>query len=202
MKIKHVVPAVLGLLSLIGATAITIAAQETVPATGVGKTITSTVQVQAVNLGKRQLTVRNQEGEIFTIDVPPEVRRLAEVSAGDLIVTEYRQALAVGLHRTDSSTGIRERRESVSVERAGMDQPPGGVVRETIQVLANVVAIDKAQRQVTVRGAEHTVILEVSEGIDLEAIAVGDEVLAVYVQEIAINLEPAPAAAVQAWQSR
>ncbi len=114
-----------------------------------GKTITSTVRVQAVNLGKRQLTVQNQEGETFTIDVPPGVRRLAEVRAGDLIVTEYRQALAVGLHRTDSSTGIRERRESVSVERAGMDQPPGGVVRETIQVLANVVAIDKAQRQVT-----------------------------------------------------
>ena len=202
MKMKHVIPAVLGILSLLGATATTIAAQETVPVTGVGKTITSTVRVQAVNLGKRQLTVQNQEGETFTIDVPPEVRRLSEVRAGDLIVTEYRQALAVGLHRTDASTGIRERRESVSVERAGMDQPPGGVVRETIQVLANVVAIDKAQRQVTIRGAEHTVLLEVSEGIDLDAIAVGDEVLAVYIQEVAINLEPAPAAAIQGWKSR
>ncbi len=45
-------------------------------------------------------------------------------------------------------------------------------------------------------------ILEVSEGIDLEAIAVGDEVLAVYVQEVAINLEPAPATAIQGWKSR
>jgi hypothetical protein len=202
MKIKHVVPAILGLLSLLGATATTIAAQETVPITGVGEIITSTVRVQAVNLGKRQLTVRNQEGETFTIDVPPEVRRLAEIRPGDLIVAEHREALAVGLHRTDTSTGIRERRESVSVERAGMDQPPGLVARETIQVLANVVAIDQAQRKVTIRGAEHTVILKVSEGIDLEAIAVGDEVLAVYVQEVAINLEPAPAAAIQGWKSR
>ena len=202
MKIKHVFPAVLGLLSLLGATATTIAAQETVPVTGVGEILTSTVRVQAVNIGKRQLTVRNQEGETFTIDVPPEVRRLAEIRPGDLIVAEHREALAVGLHRTDTSTGIRERRESVSVERAGMDQPPGGVARETIQVLANVVAIDKAQRKVTIRGAEHTVILKVSEGIELDEIAVGDEVLAVYIQEVAINLAPAPAAAVQGWKSR
>lgn len=202
MKIKHVVPAALGLLSLLGVTATTVAAEKTAPATGVGETITTTVRVQAVNLGKRQLTVRNQEGETFTIDVPPEVRRLAEIRAGDVIVAEHREALAVGLHRTDTSTGIRERRESVSVERAGMDQPPGLVARETIQVLANVVAIDQAQRKVTIRGAEHTVILKVSEGIELDEIAVGDEVLAVYIQEVAINLEPAPAAAVQAWQSR
>jgi hypothetical protein len=202
MKIKHVFPAVLGLLSLLGATATAIAAQETVPVTGVGKTITSTVRVQAVNLGKRQLTVRTQEGETFTIDVPPEVRRLAEIRPGDVIVAEHRQALAVGLHRTDSSTGIRERRESVSVERAGMDQPPGIVARETVEILANVVAIDKAQRKVTIRGAEHTVILKVSEDIDLDAITVGDEVLAVYIQDVAINLQPAPPAVVKGWQAR
>jgi Cu/Ag efflux protein CusF len=202
MKIKHVFPAALGLLSLLGVTATTVAAEKTAPATGVGETITTTVRVQAVNLGKRQLTVRNQEGETFTIDVPPEVRRLAEIRPGDLIVAEHREALAVGLHRTDTSTGIRERRESVSVERAGMDQPPGLVARETIQVLANVVAIDQAQRKVTIRGAEHTVILKVSEGINLDEIAVGDEVLAVYIQEVAINLEPAPAAAIQGWKSR
>lgn len=202
MKIRHVVPAVLGLLSMLGVTVTTIAAQQTVPATGVGEIITSTVRVQAVNLAKRQLTVRNQEGETFIIDVPPEVRRLAEIRPGDVIVAEHREALAVVLHRTDASTGIRERRESVSVERAGMDQPPGMVARETVQVLANVLAIDKAQRKVTIQGAEHTVILKVSEGIDLDAIAVGDEVLAVYIQEVAINLEPAPPAVVKGWQAR
>jgi Cu/Ag efflux protein CusF len=202
MKMKNLFPIALGVLSLLGVTATPIAAQETTPAEGVGETITSTVRVHAVNLGKRQLTVQNQEGEIFTVDVPPEVRRLAEIKAGDLIVTEYRQALAVGLHKTDRSTGIRVRRESVSVERAGMDQPPGGVVRETVEILANVVAIDKARREVTIRGAEHTVVLTVPEDIDLGEIAVGDEVLALYVQELAINLEPAPAAAIEAWKSR
>ncbi|TVR63003.1 MAG: hypothetical protein EA420_08275 [Candidatus Competibacteraceae bacterium] len=208
MKMKNLFPMVLGVLSLLGVTATAIAAAEKAPVTGetaqaeIDEIITSTVRVHAVNLGKRQLTVQNQEGEIFTVDVPPEVRRLAEIKAGDLIVTEYRQALAVGLHKTDSSTGIRVRRESVSVERAGMDQPPGGVMRETVEILANVVAIDKARREVTIRGAEHTVVLTVPEDIDLGEIAVGDEVLALYVQELAINLEPAPAAAIEAWKSR
>jgi hypothetical protein len=208
MKVKNLLPAALGVLSLLGVTATTIAAEEKAPVTGktaqaeIDEIITSTVRVRAVNLGKRQLTLQNQEGEIFTVDVPPEVRRLAEIKAGDLIVTEYRQALAVGLYKTDSSTGIRVRRESTSVERAGMDQPPGGVVRETVEILANVVAIDKAQREVTIRGAEHAVVLTVPEDIDLGDIKVGDEVLAEYVQELAINLEPAPAAAIEAWKSR
>lgn len=202
MKMKNTLSAALGVLSLLGVNTATISAEEKAPVRGVGETITSTVRVQTVNLGKRQLTVQNQEGEIFTVDVPPEVRRLAEIKPGDLIVTEYRQALAIGLNKTDSSTGIRARRESVSVERAGMDQPPGGVVRETVEMLANVIAINKARREVTVRGAEHTVILKVSEGVDIDEIKVGDEVLAVYVQQVAINLEPAPAAAIQGWKSR
>lgn len=216
MKLKNTLPAVLGVLSLLGVTATTIAAERKAPVigetmaekemvapeVGMDDVITTTAQVRAVNLKKRQLTLKNQEGDILTVDIPPEVHRLSEIKTGDLIVTEYRQALAVGLNKTDSSSGIRARRESVSIERAGRDQPPGGVVRETIKVLANVMAIDLAKRWATIRGAEHTVVLRVPEDINLNEVKVGDEVLAEYIQELAINVEPAPPASVEAWNSK
>ena len=203
MKKKHTFPMVVGALSLLGitTTAIAVDGKAVTPEVAVSETLTATAQVQAVDLKNRQLTLKNQEGHILTVNVPPEVRRLAEIKAGDLIVTEYREALALGLRKT-SSSGIQARRESVSIERTGKDQPPGGVARENVQVLASIIAIDRAKRRVTIKGAEQTVVLTAPQDIDLADIKVGDEVLAEYIQELAINVEPAPATAVDAWNAR
>lgn len=122
MNIKKALAISLGTLSLLGVTATAMATEDKAsamvekmtenaampPEVAVSETLTTTAQVQAVDLENRRLTLKNQEGEIFTIDVPPEVRRLAEIKAGDLIVTDYRQALAVGISKTGDSGGIRD----------------------------------------------------------------------------------------------
>lgn len=215
---KNIFPTALGVLSLLSVTAI--AAEEKAPTTmekmsekmaekvvaspevAVEDTATMTAQVQAVDLKKREVTLKNKEGDIFTLDVPPEVRRLSEIKPGDLVVVRYNQALAVGLNKTGGGGGIRVRRESASVERAAKDQPPGAVARQNVEVLANIVAINKAKRLVTIKGAEHTVVLKAPEDIDLDDMKVGDEVLAQYVQELAITVEPAPPAAVSTWNAK
>ena len=214
MKIKNAL-VIAGTLSLLGVTATAIATEDKAsamvekmtenaamsPEVAVSETLTTTAQVQAVDLQNRQLTLKNQEGEVFTVDVPPEVRRLAEIKAGDLIVTEYRQALAVGFSKTDSG-GIRSRRESVNVERAGKDQSPGGVARKNVTIVANIIAIDRAKRRVTLKGAERAVVVTASEDINLDDLKVGDEILAEYLQELAIRVEPASSTAVEDWKSK
>ena len=117
-------------------------------------------------------------------------------------MTEYREALALGLRKISDSDGIQVKRESLSLERANKDQPPGAVARESIQVLANIIAIDRAKRQVTIKGAEQTVVLTAAEDINLNDVKVGDTVLAEYIQELAINVEPAPRSVVEAWNSK
>ena len=213
---KNTFPVALGVLGLLSVTATAMAAEEKAPAAvekmvekmmtspevEVGESTTMTAQVQAVDIKKREVTLKDKEGNVFTIDVPPEVRRLSEIKPGDVVVARYSEALALGLNKTSSSSGIRAKRESASIERAGMDQPPGGVARETVEVLASIIAIDKAKRQVTIKGAEHTVVVKAAEDIDLDKIKVGDEVLAEYVQELALNLEPAPPAAADAWNAK
>lgn len=215
MNIKNAL-VIAGTLSLLGVTATAIATEDkasvmvekmtknavTPPEVAVSETLTTTAQVQAVDVQNRRLTLKNQEGEVFTIDVPPEVRRLAEIKAGDLIVTEYRQALAVGISKTGDSSGIRSRRESVNLERAGKDQPPGAVARKNVTIVANIIAIDRAKRQVTLKGAERAVTVTAPEDINLDDLKVGDEVMADYLQELAIKVEPASPAAVEAWKSK
>lgn len=215
MNIKSAL-VIAGTLSLLGVTATAIATEDkasamvekmtenaaTPPEVAVSETLTTTAQVQAVDVQNRRLTLKNQEGEIFTIDVPPEVRRLAEIQAGDLIVTEYRQALAVGISKTGDSGGIRSRRESVNLERAGQDQLPGAVARKNVTIVANIIAIDRAKRQVTLKGAERAVTVTAPEDINLDELKVGDEVTAEYLEELAITVEPASPAAMEAWKSK
>jgi len=153
-------------------------------------------------LKDRQLTLKDRSGDVFTLDVPPEVQRLAEIKAGDLVVAQYSQALALELNKTEGDGGISARKATLSVGRADKDQAPAGVVRENVQVLANIIAIDKANRTVTIKGAVHTVVLKVPENIDLDAIKVGDEVLAAYVQELVMKVDPAPPAAVAGWKNK
>ena len=59
--------------------------------------------------------------------------------------------------------------------------------------VGTVTAVDTDARTVTIRGVERTVVLEVSEEIDLDTISVGDDVNALFQESIAISVEPAPA---------
>lgn len=90
----------------------------------------------------------------------------------------------------------------MNLERAGKDQPPGAVARKNVTIVANIIAIDRAKRQVTLKGAERAVTVTAPEDIHLDELKVGDEVTAEYLQELAIKVEPASAAAVEAWKSR
>lgn len=68
MKKKHTFLMVVGALSLMGIATTAIAAEGkavTPPEVAVSETLTATVQVQAVDLKNRQLTLKNQEGDIF-----------------------------------------------------------------------------------------------------------------------------------------
>lgn len=59
----------------------------------------------------------------------------------------------------------------------------------TVEIVATVEAVDPKAREVTVRGALQTVVLEVAEGVDLSRIKVGDNVRAVYVESISIQVK-------------
>jgi hypothetical protein len=50
------------------------------------------------------------------------------------------------------------------------------------------VAINAKKREVTVRGALQTVVLKAGEGVDLSPIKVGDNVRAVYIESLSIQV--------------
>ena len=68
---------------------------------------------------------------------------------------------------------------------------PGAAVEKTVQVIANVVAVNPKAQTVTLRGVKRTVELAVNDPAQLKEIKVGDQVEATYVEAVALEVTSA-----------
>ena len=129
-------------------------------------------------------------GNEVVFNLSDEVRNFDQIQVGDLVTLTYAQAIAMKLNKT-KNTGIRERDESMRTLRADTGQKPGGAIEKTVRMVADVVAVNPAANTVTLRGAENTVDLLVKDHAQLKEIKVGDQVEAVYVEAVALQVTAA-----------
>ncbi len=171
------------------ATPQTTAAAPAAPAVGVTETTTMTARVQAIDLKTRKVTLKPKNGKVFTIQVSEDARNLPQLRVGDTVVAKYTEAVAVDINRDTSTGGITSRKESVSGTRAPLGAMPGGTVRNTVEIIANVLAIDAKTRRVTFQGPENTLTVKVPAEVKMNKLEVGDQVRLTYVEELAISVE-------------
>ncbi|RUQ40921.1 MAG: hypothetical protein EKK69_03670 [Candidatus Competibacteraceae bacterium] len=171
------------------ATSQTTAAAPAAPAVGVTETTTMTARVQAIDLKTRKVTLKPKNGKAFTIQVSEDARNLPQVRVGDTVVAKYTEAVAVDINRDTSTGGITSRKESVSGTRAPLGAMSGGTVRNTVEIIANVLAIDAKTRRVTFQGPENTLTVKVPAEVKMNKLEVGDQVRLTYVEELAISVE-------------
>ncbi|MCG6868422.1 MAG: copper-binding protein [Gammaproteobacteria bacterium] len=146
--------------------------------------------VESIDQTTRAVTLRFPDESTTTFVAGDEVRNLAQVKKGDVVIIGYFDGLAIALE--PKGAGVRERTEGVAVTRAEPGEEPGATVTETLELVATVQAVDEKSRTVTLKGPERTAIFKVSDDIDLSEISVGDEVVATYLQYFAVSVEPAP----------
>lgn len=158
---------------------------------GMGDVVTLTATVQAVDLENRLVTLKGERGRVMTVNVGEEARNLDQVRVGDRVVITYREAMAVQLIKEPTSGGITERRSTLSGTRAELGQRPSATLRDKTEIVANVIAVNKKARRVTLQGPQNAVTVKVSPGIDLSSIRAGDQVRVVYVEEFGLSVEPA-----------
>jgi Cu/Ag efflux protein CusF len=145
-----------------------------------------TATVAAIDLDKREVTLKGEDGQVVTLTVGEEARNLPQVKVGDVVTFEYYQALAVALEPT--TTAIRAKVEHEEVGRAPPGARPAGYVEKTVDVTGSVQAIDTKTRTVTLRGPERVLTLHVEDDVDLSRIQVGQTVLARYIEGFAISV--------------
>jgi hypothetical protein len=168
-----------------------------VTATSPGKgTIASVVEARAKVVGidkaTRTVDLRRANGEVVSIVAGDEVKNFNQIKLGDDVVVQYVRALTLTLMKSGSKeTSIDVKTDAV---RSKAGEQPGAAVGRQVQVVANVVAVDKKAKTVTLKGPRgNTVDLVLDDPKQLELVKKGDQVDAVYTEAVAISLEAAPA---------
>jgi hypothetical protein len=161
-------------------------AQDT-PGAVVTEIAETVVTVTAVDRKARTVSVQRQDGELVTIQVPPESQNLDQVYPGARFLVRYLQSVAVFIS-PDGGTPSADVASSVQMAEKGAN--PGGVITEVIQIQARVDAIDYENRTVVLTGPEgNSVKLVVDERVKrLNEVKVGDIVVVGYTQALAAEM--------------
>ncbi|SEJ57184.1 copper resistance CopC family protein [Paraburkholderia diazotrophica] len=143
-----------------------------------------TARITHIDTDRNEVTIRGPRGNSTIVEVDPDVGDVKKLKVGDQVHISYKGALLLSADKVDSK-GVRSRIESQSttpVEGGASTQ------KQNIEVVATVQKIDHKKRQVTLRGPNRSVILQVAPDVPLDKIKVGDSVRANYVSATAIQI--------------
>ncbi|WP_324017558.1 hypothetical protein [Aeromonas hydrophila] len=190
MKLKHAWIA--GLLSL--STCLAQAAEvATEVATAPGKAnlveaVSAQATVTAIDMASRKVSLKNAAGEAFDIVAGEQVTNLANLKVGDVVALRYLQMLDLELLK--GTAGVRKRIVEVAAGKAEAGEKPSAGIGKKVTLYGDVIAVDKGQQTITVKGVDHTLVLKVHNPAQFALIAKGDQIKAVQTQAVGIGILP------------
>ena len=152
----------------------------------------TTVSASVISVDKenRSITVRDPEGNISEIDLTEDVKNFDQIHPGDKLILEVYSALAMKLAAPGEEF---EDQQSQMVAVAKPGEKPKLVNVNVVEVLAEITAIDKKARKVTVRGpGGNSVTIQVPKDIEkFDELKLGDKVNARYIHAFAVSVQKA-----------
>lgn len=142
--------------------------------------------ITAIDQQTRHITIKGGGGDELTLVAGPEVKKFAQLKVGDIVTLKFMQSLALELKK--GGTAVRGRVESSGSVTSKPGEAPAAGEAKTIQVTADVTAVNKKTGMVTLRGPQRTLDLQVKDQSMLDDIAVGDQVDATFVEAVAISV--------------
>ncbi|OSP53198.1 hypothetical protein B7G55_01270 [Aeromonas hydrophila] len=190
MKLKHAWIAGLLSLSTCLAQAAEVAAEVT---TAPGKAnlveaVSAQATVTAIDMASRKVSLKNAAGEAFDIVAGEQVTNLANLKVGDVVAIRYLQMLDLELLK--GTAGVRKRIVEVAAGKAEAGEKPGAGIGKKVTLYGDVIAVDKGQQTITVKGVDHTLVLKVHNPAQFALIAKGDQIKAVQTQAVGIGILP------------
>jgi hypothetical protein len=145
------------------------------------------VKIEAIDYDNRSIALEGFDGKSAIFKVPAAVRNFEQIKKGDIVNVDYLQTIDVNLRKVSeppSAAGVS------GIAAAPLGEKPGVVAFRTVEVLANVQAIDHKARTVTLVGLhDKPVTIQVSPELkNFEKVAQGDQVVFTYNETISINV--------------
>jgi hypothetical protein len=155
-----------------------------------------TATIAAIDLSTRQVTLSAPGGKTVTVHVSDQVKDLGQLKVGDRVAATYYESLLIaGRKASPGDNSVRAMSASQVEDERGQGGGAAGMQR-TITVVAKVMALDKPNGQITLRGPMGNIrTFKVQTPSLLTHMTIGDDVVVRYTEAWAVALaEVAPAA--------
>jgi len=152
--------------------------------------ISATAKISAIDMDKREVTLKDSIGNEETFIVDKRVKRLNEFKVGDLVAADYYVSFAAELRKPTKE----EEKDPIQVlEAAGKADsslPPGvGAVRR-LKVVATIEGMDRATSTIKVKGPlGRFVTARVENPANFAKMKLGDHIVITYTEALAISLD-------------
>jgi hypothetical protein len=152
--------------------------------------VTITAAVEAVDLEKREVTLKGPLGNSMTFTVDQRVKRLKEVKVGDLVRVDYYLSIAGELRKPTPE----EEKVPLVILDAAAKAPPGaspaaGGLRR-FKVVTTIEGLDRPTQTLTVKGPRGKLFtVRVADPARLTQMRIGENIVVVCTEALAISLE-------------
>jgi hypothetical protein len=170
-----------------GESGVAAAYQEGVPGGVVVQTYKTTATVTGIDTAEHKVTLVGMDGKKNTIKCGPEVINFDQIRIGDQVKATVTEQLAVYMAKDNPSASEGQ---ATVVALAPKGAKPGGVMANTVQVIARVTGIDLKHHKATLRFPDGTTkTVAVRKDVDLTQRQVGEEVVIRCTEAMAISVE-------------
>jgi len=157
---------------------------------------TVTAIVSAVDVKKRLVSLKSPDGGSTTIEVPNEVRNLAQVKVGDQLTVRYYESIGAAVRPKGTPTDLNVVDEQSVLGRAQPGAKPGGGVGSVTATTVAIQSVDKTHHTVTFSGPDGYVrVVQVKDPAAQKFIATlkpGDLVDLTFTEALAVSVEAVP----------
>jgi hypothetical protein len=145
------------------------------------------VLVRAVDQQARSVTVETPQGDLITVNVPPESQNLDQVYPGARFLVRYLQAVATFLSKAG---GAPSAEEISTLKLAEKGDTPAAVLVNVRQIEARVDTANYQDRTVLLTGPDGEQIkLSVDDQVkDFDGVNAGDKVVVRYTEALALRM--------------
>jgi hypothetical protein len=154
--------------------------------------VTKTATIQDIDRSSRTLTLKDDQGNTFTVDIPQKVKRFNALKQGDRVRVDYYESIALSLQK--GGEGAQQgARETTRVQR-NAGTLPGGIAMRRVTGTVQVLDVDKANNTVTVRGPKgRSSTIHVTDPqmqSRLANLKAGDRIHVAYNEAVAVKVTP------------
>lgn len=151
--------------------------------------VSVTATVEAIDLQKRQLTLRGVRGNVLTFDVDEKVERLNEIETGDKVTVGYYMSLATEIRQPTPEEIDSPMTVVVGQAKTPLGISPAAGGLQSIKAVVEVVEIDRVAETVTVKGPlGNYLTVRVFDPARLKEVKLGTTIVVTYTEAIAVSV--------------